>query len=122
MGQIGAHVASWIMHNGPIPDGLCTLHNCPGGDNRACVNPAHLFLGTKGDNNRDTVKKGRFITAFGKGELSCMSKLKTEQVIKIKQMLKSKQHTTNKIGAMFGVNPSLISMIKSGKRWSHVVI
>ncbi len=53
---IGAHRYSWIRKFGAIPDGLCVLHRC---DNPRCVNPEHLFLGTKDDNNQDKVKKGR---------------------------------------------------------------
>lgn len=54
--SVGAHCFSWEIHNGPIPDELCVLHRC---DIRPCVNPSHLFLGTKGDNIRDASAKGR---------------------------------------------------------------
>ena len=51
-----AHRLAWIAWNGPIPEGMYVLHRC---DNRACVNPDHLWLGTYSDNLKDCWAKGR---------------------------------------------------------------
>ena len=66
-GREGAHCIFWLLHNGPIPDGMCVLHKC---DVPNCVNPEHLFLGTKKDNWHDAMKKGR-LPQVGKRKEAC---------------------------------------------------
>ena len=62
------HRVMYQAHNGEIPKGLVVMHAC---DNRLCVNPDHLSLGTQGDNVRDCVAKGRARGQFGQaGKLS----------------------------------------------------
>lgn len=52
-----AHVVAWELANErPCPKGLVIRHSC---DNRLCVNPNHLSLGTQADNMRDKVERGR---------------------------------------------------------------
>lgn len=55
-GNVLTHRLMWETKVGPIPDGLCVLHDC---DNPPCVRMTHLFLGDRADNNADMRAKGR---------------------------------------------------------------
>lgn len=78
-----AHRISFIIHYGEIQQNMQILHNC---DNRKCVNPNHLFIGTNLDNVNDRVVKNRSYRP--KGELSPLSKLTKDQVIEIRERYK----------------------------------
>ena len=108
---LASHRYSWELHNGPVPEGMCVCHSC---DNPSCVNPDHLFLGTKNDNNQDKCRKGR----QPRGEQN-HSKLTEAQVIEIKEESK-KGRSTYELGRVYGVDPSVISRINTGKKWKHV--
>lgn len=106
-----AHRISWKLKNGEIPDELCVLHKC---DVRACVNPDHLFLGTKGDNQRDAQRKGR----LPRGEDHLLSKLTANAVLAIRNP-KIKMSDA-RFAARFGVSKTAVEKARRGETWKYV--
>ncbi len=122
-----AHRVAWILTNGPIPVGMCVLHRC---DNRACVRPDHLFLGTQADNVADMISKGRRHSMAGDahparrpgariGERNGRSRLTADDVRRIRTM-RGEGLEYRQIAAHFGVAVPTVQHIVSGKNWSHI--
>lgn len=110
------HRVSWELANGTIPDALCVLHNCPGGDNPTCCNPAHLFLGNRPDNNADMQKKGR----YARGEQSRHSSLTDATVLAIRAEYAAGGVSQRLLAQRHAVSQSVISEIIARKAWTHL--
>ena len=112
--NILAHRASWLIHKGEIPEGLCVCHSC---DNRSCSNPDHLFLGTPKENTLDMHKKGRHRSSSGINHYNV--KLTEDDVRSIKELIKQRFSQSN-ISKRFNVHPGTIQNIADGKTWKHI--
>lgn len=110
-----AHRVSWMIFKGDIPEDMLVLHNC---DNKICVNPDHLFIGTQQDNINDMISKGREKLSFP-GELSPQSKLTNEDVRNIRNMYKIGIHY-KEIMALFNISDAQFYRIKNRHCWSHL--
>jgi hypothetical protein len=124
-----AHRLAWELTNGPIPDGLCACHRC---DNPPCCNPGHLFIGTRGDNNRDAAAKGRTLSgerhpshthpeSWPRGQAHPNSTLTKELVVVIRTRAAAGESQTS-IGADLGVKPSTVGAVVRRENWRHVEV
>lgn len=101
-----AHRVSWAIHDSPITDGLFVCHHC---DNRKCVRPDHLFLGTNTDNMRDCAAKGRvFIPMTQIGSQHHHATLSDEQVSHIRSRYATGTESYPRLAREFGVSESTI--------------
>lgn len=107
-----AHRVLWQGLNGPVPEGFEVLHRC---DNRSCINPDHLFLGTAADNNHDMVAKGRQV----RGEAVGTRRLTESQVLDVLERLRSGE-SHKAISERYAVHPGTISKIACRTRWRHL--
>lgn len=106
-----AHRLSWEVHNGKIPDGLFVLHSC---DNRRCVNPEHLWLGTQKENQQDAINKNR----SSRGERNGMSILKAVDVRRIRSEYSGQRGELTKFAKQYGVTMQAIYLAVHRKNWA----
>lgn len=109
-----AHRWAYERVFGPVPEGQFVLHRC---DNPRCVNPDHLWLGTKLDNARDRDQKGRRIAL--RGEQHGRSKLLAEQIIEIRG-LGAGGMTSYRIAKLYRVDSKTVRDILTRKLWPHI--
>ena len=107
---IGAHRLSYLLHKGIIPEKIDVCHKC---DNPICVNPTHLFLGTRKDNVQDMIGKNR----EGWGEKSGHNILTLDQVIGIRKEYSSGKFTQRFIAKKYKVDYRIINDIVKRKTW-----
>lgn len=103
-----------MLTHGPIPKGYgyhgnCVCHSC---DNRLCVNPAHLFLGTQQENLRDRDRKGRSVAGTKNG----MHRLTEAQI----HAIRAHAGTNQQVAAEYGICASYVSAIRRRMCWTHV--
>ena len=96
---------------GPVPDGMFVCHTC---DNRSCINPEHLFLGTHQDNMDDMVRKNRGYK--GVGVHNPRAKITPKQVREIR----ASGESTKVLAERYGLSPHYVPKIKRGVRWTHI--
>lgn len=105
---VDAHVISYELHFGTVPNGMDVRHTC---DNKLCVNPRHLILGTRSDNMMDFYDRNY----PKKGNLS------ERDVRNIVSLCKQNMMSQKEIGEIFGIPQQRVSKILNGKTYKRVV-
>lgn len=108
------HKLAWIVANGAVPAGLCVCHAC---DNRRCINPKHLFLGTHQANMTDARQKKRFQDQ--RGSKNNKARLTESDVLRIRAL--SENGTSRvEIARMFNLGKGHASRIIHRQLWAHI--
>jgi len=119
--SIGAHRIAWQFTRGPIPKGMLLLHGC---DNRRCVNPIHLSLGTNAENMHDMVQKDRQSrgprhAAIMAGQTNGCAKLTEALVSAIRQAYAAGTSRAD-LAERYAVTRKNIDLVVTRKTWKHV--
>jgi len=109
--RVRVHRFAYEIFVGPIPDGLYCLHRC---DNKACVNPDHLYLGTHQDNMNDRNQRGRTAHSERHGR----AKLTASKVLAIRKAA-TQGKTRRQLADKYHVSPECIRDIANHRRWKY---
>lgn len=115
--KVKAHRFSYEIHFGKIKRGLEVCHKC---DNPPCVNPKHLFLGTRADNVRDMDSKGRRFIERGEDRYNATLTNDDIRQIRSRYTFRDPVNGGRALAKEFGVGFTMISAIVNRLRWKHV--
>jgi hypothetical protein len=105
-----AHRVAWELANGKsVPDGMVVMHSC---DNPACVNPAHLFVGSHQDNKIDSVRKGRHAHGETNGGGGKLTRQQAREIRESRGAL-----SITKAATTYGVSLNTVKRIRRGDLW-----
>lgn len=109
--QMVAHRLSYLLFKGEIPKDMLVCHSC---DNRSCVNPDHLWLGSQKDNMADMAIKKRAFRP--KGQIQKQAKLLDCDI----NIIRGDTRPNRVIAAQYGVTKCTIAKVKRRETWTHI--
>lgn len=112
----GAHRVSYKIHKGEIPDGMHICHKC---DVNPCVNPDHLYAGSRSDNVQDAIERTGWIESRERGEEHHSSKLTWDEVGEIRSRYANTEASQYDLASEYGVSASTVGEIVRREIWTE---